>query len=173
MTVGGSGKARNTKMRRLEQFQLRWENVNFQTRLITIPMSKNGEERPIPMNDRVMEILQQLPSRLKNAWVFTGSNGETPMDARNFVQWIFLPVVREAGIKDFRWHDLRHTFASRLVMAGEDLRTVQELMGHKTINMTMKYSHLLPKHLMKAVQRLVKKPTDTKTDTKQIKKKKG
>jgi integrase len=159
--------ALHTGMRRNEQFGLRWEYVNLQTRFISIPMpmSKSGKTRHVPLNDRVVEILQGLPSRLKSPWVFTCSNGETPMDSRNFVQRIFLPAVRKAKIEDFRWHDLRHTFASRLVMAREDIRTVQELMGHKTITMTMKYAHLSPSHLMDAVQRLVKKPTDTRTDT--------
>ncbi|NIO20521.1 MAG: tyrosine-type recombinase/integrase [Candidatus Aenigmarchaeota archaeon] len=158
--------ALHTGLRQSEQFQLRWENVNFQTRIITIPRSKDGGTRHIPINDQVMEILGTFPSRLRTQWVFPSSTGKTPMNARNFVQRVFYPALRKAEIKDFRWHDLRHTFASRLVMAGEDLRTVQELMGHKTITMTQKYSHLSPAHLMKAVQRLVREPTDTKTDTK-------
>ena len=157
--------ALHTGMRRSEQFGLRWENINFQTRVITIPRSKHGEVRHVPINDRVVEILQNLPSRLKSAWVFPSGNGSTHMNERNFVQRIFLPAVRRAGIRDFRWHDLRHTFASRLVMAGENLRTVQELMGHKTIHMTMRYAHLSPAHLLQAVQRLVGKQTGTRTDT--------
>ncbi len=68
-------------------------------------------------------------------------------------EW-FDPAVKAAGLKDFTWHCLRHTFASRLVMAGVDLRTVQELMGHKTIQMTVRYAHLAPKHQLAAVQRL-------------------
>ena len=59
-----------------------------------------------------------------------------------------------AGIPRITWHCLRHTFASRLVMAGVDLRTVQELMGHKTIQMTCRYAHLGPQHRLSAVQRL-------------------
>src|SRR5262249_17814082 len=59
-----------------------------------------------------------------------------------------------ANIKDFRWHDLRHTFASRLTMAGVDLRTLQELLGHKTIKMTLRYSHLSPTHTLEAVNKL-------------------
>ena len=58
-----------------------------------------------------------------------------------------------AGIEDFRFHDLRHTFASHLVMAGVDIRTVQELMGHKDIRMTMRYSHLSDAHLKEAVNK--------------------
>jgi len=66
----------------------------------------------------------------------------------------FEKALSEAGIVNFHWHDLRHTFASRLVMAGVDIRTVQELMGHKTIQVTLRYSHLAPKHQLEAVQRL-------------------
>lgn len=81
----------------------------------------------------------------------------------------FGSAIRAAKILSFSWHCLRHTFASRLVMAGVDIRTVQELMGHKTISMTVRYSHLAPKHTLAAVEKLVgtvsESPTDTKTST--------
>ena len=90
----------------------------------------------------------------------------------------FDDAIEEAGIKDFTWYCLRHTFASRLVMVGVDLRTVAELMGHKTIQMTMRYAHLAQQHKQDAVERLVspeagrsagdapqKTSTDTRTDT--------
>jgi hypothetical protein len=67
----------------------------------------------------------------------------------------FDPAVETAGIRDFTWYCLRHTFASRLVMAGVDLRTVAELMGHKTIQMTRRYAHLAPEHNLAAVEKLV------------------
>ena len=80
----------------------------------------------------------------------------------------FEPVLADAKVLNFSWHCLRHTFASRLVMAGVDIRTVQELLGHKTIGMTVRYSHLAPKHTLTAVERLdvpTEAPTDTTTDT--------
>ncbi len=155
----------NTGMRRSEQFNLRWVNVNFQTRTITIALSKSGETRHIPMNDRVMEIMRGLPSRLKSEWVFPSLNNDTPIDSQNFMNRVFIPTLEKAEMKDFHWHDLRHTFASRLVMAGVDIRTVQELMGHKTITMTLKYSHLSPGHQRDAVQMLISERTGTITDT--------
>jgi integrase len=159
----------HTGMRRSEQFHLRWENVDFSTRTLTIPRSKHGEVRYIDMNDKVVEILRSLPSRLVSPWVFPSATGESPMDAQNFVNRVFKPAVDKAGLGDFRWHDLRHTFISRLVMKGVDLRTVQELAGHKTITMTLRYSHLAPSHKKEAVQCLLKNGTDTKTDTGQKK----
>ena len=75
------------------------------------------------MNDRVIEILRGLLSRLKSEWVFPSETGETPLDANNFINRVFNPALKRAKITDFRWHDLRHTFASRLTTAGVDQRT--------------------------------------------------
>ena len=146
--------ALHTGMRRGEQFNLHWRDVNFHSRTITIPRSKSGEMRFVRMNDRVVEILRGLPGRLKSEWVFPSETGETPLNANNFINRVFNPALKEAKVKDFRWHDLRHTFASRLTMAGVDLRTLQELMGHKTIKMTLRYSHLSPTHTLEAVNKL-------------------
>ena len=72
----------------------------------------------------------------------------------NYRRW-FNEALTEAKIKDYSWHCNRHTFASRLVMAGVDLRTVAELMGHSSIQMTMRYAHLAPQHNRASVDRLV------------------
>ena len=144
--------ALNTGLRRGEQFNLRWENVNLASRVLTIPRSKHGGSRHVQLNDTAMAILRALPSRFHSRWVFPSATGKTPMSANNFRYRVFDPAVREAKIEDFTWHDLRHTFASRLVMAGVPLRTVQELMGHKTLRMTERYAHLSPTHLHQAVK---------------------
>lgn len=159
--------AMNTGMRRGEQLTLQWSHVNFHTGMLNIPRSKHGEARHIPMNDRVVEILRSLPSRMKSAYVFPSKTGESPLNANNFMNRVWKPALKKAGLVNLHWHDLRHTFASRLVTAGVDLRIVQELMGHKTITMTLRYSHLSPTHQREAVQRLTKEPTATKTATKQ------
>jgi integrase len=157
--------ALNTGMRRGEMFNLRWRDIDFHNRVITIPQSKSGEMRYVPMNDTVVEILGNLPSRMKNEWVFPSLTGTTPTNGNNFTRRVFIPAVKKAEIENFRWHDLRHTFASRLVMKGNDLTTVRDLMGHKDIKMTLRYSHLSPAHKMTAVQTLVKPKNEGQTST--------
>jgi len=117
------------------------------------------------MNDTAREVLRALPSRLKSPWVFPSQTGKTPLDPKNFMNRVFVPALRRAGIENLHWHYLRPRFAGRLVMAGVDLRTVQELMGHKTVTMTLRYSHLSPAHQLDAVQRLARKSTGTTTGT--------
>jgi site-specific recombinase XerD len=85
----------------------------------------------------------------------------------------FPTALEEAGIEGYTWHCNRHTFASRLVMAGVDLRTVAELLGHRTLQMVMRYSHLAPEHQASAVDRLVHSGNgrDTRSDTGRIRRK--
>ena len=97
--------------------------------------------------------------------MFPSQTDSRPLDSQNFINRVFAPALRRAGITDFSWHDLRHTFASRLVMKGVGLRTVQELMGHKTIAMTLRYAHLSPAHKLDAVRRLEKNATGTVAGT--------
>src|SRR5207247_4627316 len=105
----------------------------------------------------------------KSPYVFPSETGESPLNANNFINRVWNPARKKSSLADLHWHDLRHTFASRLTMAGVDLRTVQELMGHKTITMTLRYAHLSPTHQLEAVQRLNRPenlaPTDTSTST--------
>ena len=157
--------ALNTGLRQAEQFYLKWENVDVIRGVITIPRSKNGQVRHVPINAIVREALQAQRARGAGEWVFASAVGTTPIDSHNFVRRVFVPALVEAGIENFHWHDLRHTFASRLVMSGVELRTVQELMGHKTITMTLRYSHLSAEHQQDAVRKLEAWASDTSTDT--------
>jgi integrase len=154
--------ALHTGMRRNEQHHLRWQDVNLHAGVITIPQSKHGGARHIPINsvaERALGILSQ--NHNGSEYVCFGSENR---EGRDWERW-FEQCVREAGIPDFRWHDLRHTFASRLAMAGVPLRTLAELLGHKTLAMVMRYAHLAPAHLRDAVERIAGTPTDTTTDT--------
>jgi site-specific recombinase XerD len=145
--------ALNTGMRLGEMYSLAWENVNTSRKVLTIPRSKNGEIRHIPLNCAALSALTQLRKRSK-----TPGAGPVVCDLKGRAlaspRFWFEPAIPKAKIRNFTWHCLRHTFASRLVMAGVDLRTVQELMGHKSIQMTVRYAHLTPKHTLAAVELL-------------------
>lgn len=82
-----------------------------------------------------------------SSYVFYGSDGKPLKNVRTS----FFTALKKSGIIDFRFHDLRHTFASHLVMSGVDLNTVRELMGHKSLDMTLRYAHLSPDHKRRAV----------------------
>jgi integrase len=139
----------NTGMRRGELLALQWEQVDLQTSTITIKQSKNGKVRHIPINKKAQETLESiLEPHTGHVFVYRGS----PIKA---VKTAFAGAVRRAGIPSCRFHDLRHTFATRLVLAGVDLATVMQLMGHASISTTMKYAHPSPPHKQEAVGRLV------------------
>lgn len=163
-----------TGLRREEQFSLTWSDIDLVNHVLTIPRSKHGGTRHVPLSDEAIEILKAIrtETRVMSAWCFPSQNPTTHIDPQNFYRRVYLPALEKAGIKDVVWHTLRHTCASRLVMAGVDIRTVQEILGHKTLAMTTRYSHLSGAHLTQAVNRISKGKisdgTDTKTDTKEI-----
>ena len=135
----------HTGMRRGELLGLRWADIDFKEKRITLEKTKNGERRVLPMNDTVYQALKSLPIHLHKEKVFPDIN------TGNVVSVAFRKVCKRAGIENFHLHDLRHTFASYLTMAGNNLRTVGELLGHRDPRMTMRYSHLSPEHLKDAV----------------------
>jgi integrase len=144
--------ALNTGMRRKEQYlRIDWNCVDLSRRDLYIPPSKNGKSRHVPLNDEAFAAFKELHQRTGGKGpIFVANNGERLLGPRHW----FEDAIEKAAIRDFTWHDLRHTFASRLVMAGVDLRTVADLMGHKNIQMTMRYAHLAPAHKLAAVERL-------------------
>lgn len=142
--------ALNTGMRKGEILGLQWTDVDMKNRIITLRNTKNNEARTIPINDILYKELKSIGPEGDGQYVFSHENGDRYDD----IKTAFKGALKRAEIKNFRFHDLRHTFASRLVMAGVDIRTVQQLMGHKDIKMTMKYSHLSDAHMKEAVKRL-------------------
>jgi integrase len=140
-------------MRRSEQYRthevpdggLKWEHINFRAGVIRLPRSKPGKPKEVPMNSVLREALRRIPQKIDSPYVFDGTDPG---------KW-FGRALRAARIKDFTWHDLRHTFGSRLAMAGVSMRHIAELMGHSEIQTTMRYAHLQPGHLADAVERLV------------------
>ncbi|MFN3740471.1 MAG: site-specific integrase, partial [Thermodesulfovibrionales bacterium] len=120
---------------------------------ILLDRTKNGERREIPMNAEVRALFTEL---LKNRVVGIDYVFVNPQTGKRLtdIKRSFSSACRRAGIQDLRFHDLRHTFASHLVMAGVDLRTVQELMGHKSITMTLRYSHLAKAHKEREINRV-------------------
>ena len=138
----------NTGMRQGEIFNLKWEDVDYNTGLIHLLKTKSGNKREVPMNENVKNVLARVKRPQDAVYVFSSYHNK-PFDN---VKRSFKTALEKAGIENFRFHDLRHTFASQLVMAGVDLLTVKELLGHKTIEMTLRYSHLSGEHKSKAVQ---------------------
>jgi site-specific recombinase XerD len=143
--------ALNTGMRKSEQYTTEWPQIFFKRKRVKLDGTKNGSNREIPMNKTCLSAYQKLHKRRPhNGRVHQSKFGQDLNDSRSW----FDRCVEDAGIIDFTWHCLRRTFISRLVMKGVDLRTVQELAGHKTISMTVRYAHLAPEHNQAAVERL-------------------
>jgi integrase len=158
--------ALNTGMRAGEQFSLKWSQVDMERRMITLPKTKNGTVRHIDINSIALAAFRDLKARAvtsEDVFPSRRNKGEALVSARGW----FNPALKDANIKGFTWHCLRHTFASRLVMAGVDIRTVGGLLGHKSLAMTMRYSHLAPAAVDRLVSRLTN-GTGTATDTSTI-----
>jgi integrase len=142
-----------TGMRRGEILGLKWHDIDVKRNIITLLDTKNGEKREVPMNEQVKTALIRVRKHPNTAYIFCNEKGVPVHDIRKS----YSTALRKSGITNFRFHDLRHTFASQLVMSGIDLNTVRELLGHKDMTMTLRYSHLAQSHKQRAVDILGKK----------------
>jgi len=133
-----------TGMRRSELSRLNWQDIDMQKGIIHVRQSKNYEQREIPISDRLREILSVKKQNI-------GRVVDVTLDQIGRGMKFYL---RQAGLPHIRPHDLRHTFASHLIMAGVDIRTVAELLGHKSLSVTQIYTHLLSEHKQKAISKL-------------------
>ena len=120
--------------------------------MITLHETKNGERRVLPLVGHALELIKQLSKvrHLNCNLVFPGKNLKNPVDLRT----PFANALRRADIHNFRWHDLRHSCASYLAMNGASLAEIAEVLGHKTLSMVKRYSHLSEAHTSKVVSRM-------------------
>lgn len=146
--------ALNTGMRLGEICSINWQGVDLFRKTATVFKSKNNERRTIPLNQKVFELLKSKTKvrSIKTDLVFHSQN-HTPLDKGN-IRRAFCVTLEKMGIQDFRLHDLRHTFATRLVQAGVDLYKVQTLLGNKSPIMSQRYAHHYPESLRDAVETL-------------------
>ena len=139
--------ALNTGMRKGEILGLKWYDIDIKRSVIHLLDSKNGEKREVPINDIIKKTLIAVPKHPESQYIFCNKEGKPYSDIKKS----FFTALKKAGIINFHFHDLRHTFASHLVMSGVDLNTVRELLGHKSFEMTLRYNHLSPDHKKRAV----------------------
>jgi integrase len=151
----------NTGLRKGSQYSLAWDMVDLNSRMLHIPRTKNEEPVHMPLNDAALAALRIVLERGDGKGrVFKSLRTGKPLE--NGRHW-FDDAVIEAGLKNFHWHDLRHTFASRLRMKGAPLEDIADLLGHKSLTMTRRYAHLGPNKLHALVSLLGR--SDTTTDT--------
>jgi integrase len=135
--------ALNTAMRRGEILRLKWEEVDFKRRVIQVKQTKNYQPREVPMTDWLFETVWAWRKKsLDNCYVF-GNNTMQPMIS---FRTAFEKALKRAGIEDFRFHDLRHTAASYLHMAGVDIKDMKEIGDWKTLRMVDRYTHISTEH---------------------------
>ena len=126
--------------------ELKWSNIDFEYGFIELLETKSGKARKIPISDKLLQVLNNQ-SR-DNQYVFI--NPETGLLYVD-IKKSFNKAMKIAGIKNFRFHDLRHTVATRLVEKGIDLLVVMDILGHSKIETTMRYAHPLPKRKADAI----------------------
>jgi integrase len=139
----------HTGLRRGSLFHLRWDQVDFLNRVLRIQRTKSGRPHALPLNATVLTTLQALYNqRIPDCpYAFAHATGRKAGEPVQDVKNAFQTALETAEIKDFTWHDLRHTFASWLIMKGASLRSVAELLGHRGLRMVMRYAHLSPAYL--------------------------
>jgi len=147
--------ALSTGARKTEILSLKWQDIGFERGVITLHETKNGERRLLPITGLALDLLQVHAKirRLHSDFVFPSKNGLTYID----ITTPWESAVKRAGIVDFRFHDLRHSAASYLAMSGATTAEIAEVLGHKTLEMVKRYSHMSESHTAGVVARMNKK----------------
>jgi integrase len=142
--------ALSSGMRQAELMGLKWQDVNIKEGFIILHETKNGDRRRVPLSGLGLELLREHAKvrRLDTPLLFPGIvHADTPLNLRR----AFEGAVKAAEINDFHWHDLRHCTASYLAMNGASLAEIAEILGHKTLQMVKRYSHLSDGHVSNVV----------------------
>lgn len=139
-----------TGARKMEILSLQWSDADLTRGVLTFRHTKNGETRSVPLTGYALELLKQHDRRPNSPLVFPDATGKKPLSVRD----AFVNTVKQAGIEDFRFHDLRHSAASYLAMNGASLLEIAEVLGHKTLSMVKRYSHLSEGHTRSVVERM-------------------
>ncbi len=156
----------HTGMRRNEILGLKWSDVDIAGRVITIHQGKSGSARHVPINSYLARTLEQIPRHIESPFVFYHrEKGESAGHRFVELKRAWQALLKEASIDNLRFHDLRHTCASWLVMKGVPLQTVQGILGHKTFVTTLRYAHMAPELRKDAVERLCEENTGRFLDT--------
>lgn len=143
--------ALSTGARKEELRQLRWRDLDLERGVMRISRSKNKTKRSIPLLGPVLLLLRTCGiDQSQNGWVFARHDGLQPL----FCDHAWVTACTRAGLVDCHFHDLRHTAASYLAMGGASLREIAEVLGHKKLEMTMRYSHLTDSHVKGVLERL-------------------
>ena len=144
----------NTGLRQGETFKLRWDAVDLDLGVLTVrgATAKSRKIRHVPLNEEALAALKQWRKQTPGEFVFPGRDGAHVTE----IKTAWGKLLEQAKLSDFTWHDMRHHFASRLVMSGVDLNTVRELLGHADLTMTIRYAHLAPAHKALAVAKLMR-----------------
>ena len=130
-----------------------WAQVDLSRRVLILETTKNGERRALPLAAPAIDVLQKRVRRIDTDLIFPAKNPKNPIDLRT--PWE--TALQRAGITDFHWHDLRHTAASYLAMSGASLAEIAEILGHKTLAMVKRYSHLSHDHVASVAERMAAK----------------
>lgn len=144
--------ALSTGARKMEIVRLKWGDINLESQAIILHETKNGERRLLPLIGHAYEMMKKYAEAMHTHkdWVFPSKNGMNPIDIKS----LWETAIKKAGIEDFRFHDLRHSAASYLAMSGASMNEIAEVLGHKTLQMVKRYSHLSDAHTARVVERM-------------------
>jgi integrase len=141
-----------TGCRKMELLSLTWPQVDMQRAMITLHHTKNGECRSIPVTGPALDVMQAHARvrRIDTTLVFPRADGRQPIDIR----YSWYEALGQAGIDDFRFHDLRHSAASYLAMNGASLVEIASILGHRQLSMVQRYAHLSEAHTRDVLNRM-------------------